>query len=457
MQQTQSLQTLNRLFNLDTINSRIFVVGLGVTGFSVVAYLSALGFKLAVLDSRENPPFKAQLLAEYPAVTLLTGDACWSVPMSLSHYIVSPGLAMDAEIVRPLLASGATALSELDLFACATEQPIVAITGSNGKSTVTTLLADMAVEAGKKVAVGGNLGTAMLDLLADEIELYVLELSSFQLERACKFSPDLAVVLNVSEDHLDRYSDFDAYAKAKQRIYQGQGFMLLNADDACVMAMADDRKHKASFGLQVEADYTVMINAEQRYLVCRGERLFASDDLNIQGEHNEANALAAFALGDALNLPRRAMCQALSGYKGLAHRMQCVAEYQGVRWLNDSKATNVGACIAALRGFDAQQVILIAGGDAKGAEMHALSAVMPKVKQLILIGKDAALFEQALAGRVTIIQAAYLQQAVKLAAQNAVAGNVVLLSPACASLDQFDNYQQRGEQFSKYVLEMVCL
>ncbi len=418
----------------------VCVVGLGVTGWSVVEYLKSLGFNVSVLDTRDEPPFKTHCLKHYPEIELVNNIA--ELPI-ISHFVASPGIAMDSDLVQSLFALGAEHISDIDLFACSTDKPIVGITGSNGKSTVTTLLGEMALADNINVAVGGNLGTAVLDLLADDIELYIIEFSSFQLERSEHLSCMAATVLNISDDHLDRYENKAAYIAAKQIIYQGSGMMVVNADDKDVMAMQDAADDCISFGLNRSADYYL----EHGYLTHQGRQLLATDELVIKGQHNQLNALAALALGKAIGLTEDTMCAVLKRYQGLAHRMQAFTTINGVQWINDSKATNVGACVAALAGFDNQQVILIAGGDAKGADMTSLISVADKLKLLLLIGKDAELIKQALQGQVEIYDAENLSNAVKLAKKAAVSGDVVLLSPACASLDQFKNYQQRGEVF----------
>jgi UDP-N-acetylmuramoylalanine--D-glutamate ligase len=380
-------------------------------------------------------------------------------------------------VIIKAMANGVKVLSDIDLFACSVNAPIIAITGSNGKSTVTSMLGEMAKEAGRRVAVGGNIGIPALNLLRydsdDEnvVELYVLELSSFQLERTSTLNAVAATVLNVSADHLDRHADINAYAKEKERIFDGNGCMVINADDEIVSAMKREGRKVLTFSIQQEADFyiankvgedggkyagsNVIQEAATEYLMENDQPLMPLAELPLEGRHNAANALAALALGVAVNLDRRAMCNALRKFKGLEHRMQRIAEIGGVTWVNDSKATNIGACIAALQGYQ-NKVILIAGGDAKGADMNELTSVIKeKARSVVLIGKDARLIEAALNGCVPTYAANTMAQAVKIAAGLATAGESVLLSPACASLDQYKNYKDRGEKFKKAVLELA--
>jgi UDP-N-acetylmuramoylalanine--D-glutamate ligase len=346
--------------------------------------------------------------------------------------------------------AGVTILSDIDLFACATDKPIIAITGSNGKSTVTTMLGDMGNAAGRKTAIGGNLGTPALDLLQQDADLYVLELSSFQLERTTALNAAASTVLNVSADHLDRHQDMADYAREKQRIFRGDGAMVLNADDPVVMNMQDSGRVSFDFSVQKTADFYLKRGAIEQ-LMHGDQPLLDTAELNLEGSHNMANALAALALGFAAGLDMHAMCRALKKFKGLPHRMQKVAEVKGIRWINDSKATNIGACIAALNGYE-RKVILLAGGDAKGADMTELTPIAKeKTKAVILMGKDANLIAQALQNIVPTHFAANMQEAVHIAASLAEPGDNVLLSPACASLDQYKSYADRGNQFAEAV------
>jgi UDP-N-acetylmuramoylalanine--D-glutamate ligase len=407
-----------------------------------------------VVDSRENPPNAEELKALNSAIKLTAGAFQTQDFATATHLIVSPGISLNESIIQTAVQNGAKIVGEMDLFACATDKPIVAITGANGKSTVTTMVGEMGKAAGKITAVGGNLGTAMLDLLADDVDLYVLELSSFQLERSHVLNAAAATVLNVTADHLDRHKDMDDYAAQKQKIFRGNGVMVLNADDGYVAAMADATRQQAWFSIQKNSGFHIANRNGVEWLVNEETYFMPCSDLPLEGRHNQANALAALALGQAVGLDKAAMCSALRNFVGLNHRMQKVAVKNGVVWVNDSKATNIGACIAALEGYG-QKVILIAGGDGKGADMNELRPVASaKTKSVIVMGKDATLIEQALQDCVPLYQAGSMIEAVRIAAHLAKAGDTVLLSPACASLDQYKNYADRGNQFAAAVMAL---
>lgn len=455
--QTQAVtDALNTHFALDPLSSKILVVGLGNTGLSVARYLQKLQYRFAIIDSRDKPPMIDEFLEQMPDTPLFTGgfdDAAFQVA---THLVVSPGLSLNEKAIMKAIANGSKIVSDIDLFACSVTAPIIAITGSNGKSTVTTMVGDMAKAAGKQVAVGGNLGVPALDLLDSSVDLYVLELSSFQLERTAVLNAAAATVLNVSADHLDRHADMAEYAQEKQRVFRGDGAMVLNLDDPVVADMQDASRVTHTFSIRTHADFYLAGPEGDEYLMHHDERLLALADLPLEGRHNAANALAALALGVSVGLDKTAMCKALRTFKGLEHRMQRVAEIRGVTWVNDSKATNIGACVAALQGY-ARKVILIAGGQAKGADMNELTPVIKeKAKGVVLMGKDAPLIEAALQGScVPVYSAENITQAVQIAASLASSGDSVLLSPACASLDQFKNYQDRGNKFTKAVLALV--
>lgn len=448
------LRALETHFKLNPASARLLIVGLGATGYSAAQFLQKTPIKFAVIDSRKYPPLIDTLREQMPDVPVFSGGFDQAAFEVATHLLVSPGVSLNEKAIHKAMQAGVTVLSDIDLFACATDKPIIAITGSNGKSTVTTMLGDMGNAAGVKTAIGGNLGTPALDLLQQNADLYVLELSSFQLERTTVLNAKAATVLNVSPDHLDRHDGIHGYAREKQRIFRGDGAIILNADDPLVMAMQAEGRDCLTFSTRQRADFYLQRGAADSLM--HGEQeLMAAGELRLEGTHNIANALAALALGHAVGLDTAAMCNALKKFKGLAHRMQKVAEVRGVRWVNDSKATNIGACIAALQGYD-RKVILIAGGDGKGADMRELvPAVKAKTKSVILMGKDAELINQALDGCVPAYFAANMKEAVKIAAEQAEAGDSVLLSPACASLDQYKSYADRGNKFAEAVMELA--
>lgn len=456
MDKAAVIASLKLRISLEPESAKVLVVGLGATGLSVAHYLRQLGFNFAVTDSRKKPPLLDEFFQQMPDTPVFLGGFDENAFKVATHLVVSPGVSLNEMAIIKAVACGVKIVSDIDLFVCSVNVPIVAITGSNGKSTVTTMVGEMAKTAGKRTGVGGNLGTPVLDLLAQNAELYVLELSSFQLERTSVLNAAAATVLNVTADHLDRHADIDEYAREKQRVFMGDGVMVINVDDAIVRAMQKPDRRTLTFSIKDKADFYLQKKNEIECLMQQGQVLMTRDELPLVGRHNAANALAALALGVAAGLDTSAMCVALRKFKGLAHRMQRVAEIDGVTWVNDSKATNIGACIAALQGCD-RKVVLIAGGDAKGADMAELVPVFKeKVKSVVLMGKDADLIKQALKDCVPVYFAQNMVEAVKTAATLADKGESVLLSPACASLDQYKNYQDRGNKFTQAVLELVA-
>jgi UDP-N-acetylmuramoylalanine--D-glutamate ligase len=448
-------EALSRHLSLNQ-QAKVVVVGLGDTGFSVAKFLHKQGIKFAVIDSRDKPPLKDDLLQEYPDTPVFTGGFDSVAFEVATHVIVSPGVSLQEQSIQKAIVDGAKLVSDIDLFSCATDKPVIAITGSNGKSTVTTMLGVMGNVAGVKTAIGGNLGTPALDLLDGQYDLYVLELSSFQLERTHILSAKAATVLNVSADHLDRHDDILDYAKEKQRVFAGNGVMILNEDDSIVKRMEVRGRDTLTFSIHGKSDFYIESRQGENWLMYAEQPLIRQAEIPLEGMHNMANALAALALGTAAGLNCNAMCDALREFKGLNHRMQKVAKVKGVTWVNDSKATNIGACVAALQGY-MNKVVLIAGGDAKGANMDELIPVIKdKAKCVVLIGKDAAEIERAINGCVPSYMAENIQEAVHIAAKMAVEGESVLLSPACASIDQYKNYQERGEKFTAAVLELAA-
>jgi len=434
------------------------VVGLGATGLSCARYLYQRGLPFTVVDTRAQPPGLAALQHEMPRVQVYAGEYPEDVVATATELVVSPGIAMDAPIVTQALAAGVAVIGDIDLFMREAAAPVVGITGSNAKSTVTELLGQMARDAKLNVGVGGNLGTPALDLLAPERELYVLELSSFQLERAHRLDLAVATVLNISADHLDRHGSMPRYHQAKHRIFRGCKKAVVNRDDPMTIPlvspavdiiswrMAEPETH--GFGLCQEGGV--------EYLCHGAQPLLPVAQLSMSGRHNVANALAALALGFSAGLPMAGMQTTLRAFKGLPHRCALVAEINGVRFVNDSKGTNVGATEAALRGLGGERdILLIAGGQGKGADFSQLQpAVARHCKLLLLMGADAPLLQQALASSVPVIMVSSLDEAVSAAATQAQPGDVVLLSPACASFDMFSGYAQRGEAFTALVVRL---
>jgi UDP-N-acetylmuramoylalanine--D-glutamate ligase len=455
MDQEAILKSLDSQLSLNK-ESKVLVVGLGETGFSVAKFLHQQDIPFAVIDSRDKPPLNDALLADYPDTPIFTGGFDEAAFEVATHLIVSPGVRLQEMSIKKALFAGAKLVSDIDLFACSTDKPIVAITGSNGKSTVTTMLGAMGEASGIKTAIGGNLGTPALDLLDEAIELYVIELSSFQLERVSVLNAKVATVLNITEDHLDRHDGIVGYAKEKQKVFSGNGVMILNEDDVIVREMQEQGRETVFFSIHKNKDFHLKQYQGETWLMNGEQPLLRQQALPLEGLHNVSNALAALAMGSAVGLDVTAMCDALRKFKGLTHRMQRVAEFRGVTWVNDSKATNIGACVAALEGYQ-QKVVLIAGGDAKGADMTELvPAVKESAKCVVLMGKDADVIENAINGCVPTYKVETVQQAVAIAVGLAKEGDSVLLSPACASIDQYKNYQDRGDKFTAAVMALVA-
>ena len=434
------------------------VAGLGISGVSAVNFLHEKGYRVAVTDSRAVPPGHDQIPTE---VQTSFGQLDQELLLQAEEIVISPGLDPKLPEIQAAIAQGIPVVSEIQILRRATEKPIMAITGSNAKSTVTTLIGLMAQNAGIKIAVGGNLGRPALDLTKDDPDLYILELSSFQLETTSNLNAEVAVVLNISEDHLDRHGDMFAYHTAKHRIFQGVKKVVFNRDDSLTRPLVPDVTPMQSFGLNAPDlnQYGILREDNGSIWLARGrERLLNSAEMYIQGTHNVANALACLALGEAINLPRDVMLETLKTFKGLEHRCEFVRELDDVRYYNDSKGTNIGATLAAIDGLGAAieakggKVAIILGGQGKGQDFTALRDSLQKyVKVAVLIGEDCPTIEKAIEGTTTLLHAESLQEAVALSQQNTQANDVVLLSPACASFDMFTGYPQRGQHFVEYV------
>ena len=434
------------------------VAGLGISGVSAVNFLHEHGYRVAVTDSREVPPGHDKIPAE---VQTRFGQFDQDLLLQAEEIIISPGLDPKLPEIQAAIEKGIPVVSEIQILRRATDKPIVAITGSNAKSTVTTLFGLMAQEAGVKVAVGGNLGRPALDLTHDDPDVYILELSSFQLETTTNLAAEVAVVLNMSEDHLDRHGDMSGYHTAKHRIFQAVKKVVYNRDDSLTRPLVPDVTPMQSFGLNAPDlnQYGILREDNGTIWLARGrERLLKSSEMYIQGTHNVANALACLALGEAIGLPREKMLETLKTFKGLEHRCEFVKEVNNVRYYNDSKGTNIGATLAALDGLGAAiepqggKVAIILGGQGKGQDFTALRNSLQKyAKVAVLIGEDRPIIEKAIEGTTTLLHADSLQEAVALCQQNTHAHDVVLLSPACASFDMFTGYPERGHRFVEYV------
>jgi UDP-N-acetylmuramoylalanine--D-glutamate ligase len=446
------------------------VVGLGKTGASCLRYFAKRGIAVRATDSRRAPPGLAELGALADSLDLRLGGFDLSLLDGASQVLISPGVSLEEPIARAARARRIEVLGDIELFARHVQAPVIGITGTNGKSTVTTLVARMAAAAGRRVLAGGNLGVAALDLLEQPVpDLYVLELSSFQLETTSSLKLKAAVVLNVTADHLDRYPSVAAYALAKSRIFAHAATVVLNADDPLVSAMRGAATRAgaggplrtvtfsiagAGAGADTDggrADFSLLRDGAKTFLARHGAALLDTARMKISGLHNAANALAALALGEAAGLPMPTMLEALESFPGLPHRSEWIADVAGVRYVDDSKGTNVGATMAAVAGMPGP-LVMIAGGQGKGQDFTPLAqAFRGKVRHAVLIGQDAAVLAAALEGVCTLETVASMPDAVVAAARMARAGDTVLLSPACASLDMFRDYGQRGDVFAAAV------
>lgn len=425
------------------------VLGLGLTGFSVASYLLARGYHCRVQDTRDLPPYLAQLKNKFPGVDIKKSALDAELIGWADVLVVSPGLSIQQAEIRQAVELGKAVIGDIELFAQAVDKPVIAITGSNGKSTVTTLLGEMMKADGIVAAVGGNLGPPALDLLDPSVQFYVLELSSYQLETEQSLKPLAAAVLNLSEDHLDRYPSYAEYIQAKLHIYQSARYCVSNLDDETTRHDAGDILF--SLNPEANADFGLRVVNEITYLSYRTETWLDVTRLKISGRHNWANCLAAMALAHTAGVSKTAIIGAMRQFAGIAHRSQWVAEINGVEWINDSKATNVGAAAASIEGRD-KPVILIAGGQSKNADLSVLYQLLKsRVKLVLLMGVDADRMEQAWHGATRIERVSSMQQAVIKASEQAMPGDCVLLAPACASFDMYEKFEARGDDFIKNV------
>ena len=449
------------------LNIKALVIGLGDTGASCVRWLLEHDATVRATDTREEPPHAQHLREAFPEVKLSLGgfqsaDIDWA-----DLVVVSPGVALATPAIQQAIAAGKDVVGDVELFARAirgSNSKVIAITGSNGKSTVTSLVGHLCSAVGLDTVVAGNIGLPVLEALDNREtinknpDVWVLELSSFQLETTSSLQPDSATVLNISQDHMDRYASLEDYAAAKARIFAGNGVQVLNLDDAAVMAMALPGRAISTFsiGMDTSAAQTAepaaqlvfgLTQRKDRLWLAEGEEaLLPVDKLPIAGLHNAANALAALALCRAIGLPYDGLVPALKTFQGLPHRVQRVTEIAGRTFYDDSKGTNVGATAAALLGFDVP-VVLIAGGDGKGQDFSPLQNAVKQARAVVLIGRDATLIETAIGDACPLHHAASMPEAVSKAFALSQPGDAVLLSPACASWDMFRNYAHRAEVF----------
>ena len=428
------------------------VVGLGKTGLSCFRYLSNQGLNVAITDSRDTPPELSRLEEEFGSAPIYLGQINEEALLASDQIILSPGVSLNNKSIKLSIEHNIPVFGDIELFSQKAQAPIIAVSGSNGKSTVTTMVVEMTRSAGLKTYVGGNIGVPALDLLDETIpDLYVLELSSFQLETTFSLNAHASVVLNISPDHMDRYSSFHDYADVKKRIYLGQGSMVINKDEKYSYSVIDTNRDIIFFSLGVpeEGNYGLAVHDNEVWLTRGNEKIIKQNQLKIKGVHNISNALAAMALAETVNVPTNVMLNTLKEFNGLEHRCQLVSKINNVSWYNDSKATNVEACIASIIGLsELGNIILIAGGDSKKADLSGLRPIIEKyVKKVFLLGVDANKLAEVVGFNVEKELVKNMDDAVKGASKIADSGDLVLLAPACSSLDMYENYQQRGDTF----------
>ena len=430
------------------------VFGLGVTGMSVARYLRRKNIDAVYVDSRSDPPGLDELHELLPGAVVVFGENAKVGLAKINRIIASPGVADSEPLLTSARKSGIDVVSDIELFAAEARAPIVAVTGSNGKSTVTTLLALMCDAAGRMALAGANLGEPALDLLQKGTpDFYVLELSSFQLQRTNSLAAIVAVLLNITADHLDWHETEENYRNAKYRIFNNADGAVISRADPDIARHVGKNTRVLSFGLDAPAqgDYGLLQDQGRTFLARGDQLLLATSELVLVGRHNQLNALAALAAGELMGLELTAMLQVLVEFPGLAHRMQLVARKGGIDFINDSKATNVSAAIASIESIDGI-IVLIAGGEAKGADFDDLSdALNDRLRAAVLFGTDADVIADALAGLAPVIVATDIYDAVRRAADFAESGDTVLLAPACASFDQFPDYKARGDAFGEAV------
>lgn len=436
------------------------IIGLGDTGISCAHYLHQQKIPFAVIDTRLMPPGLAAFQTRFPDVVLSLGGFDANLLQKADVIVISPGVSRKEPLIAEAMVKGKRIIGDIELFASVATQPIVAITGTNAKSTVTTLVGHM-MQASYKTAVGGNIGVPALDLLAQEAsqEAYVLELSSFQLETVESLTASVACILNVSEDHMDRYDHLNDYIAAKQRIYKGARCTVFNRDDvATYPTHVSDISYAFTLSMPKEREFGIMTMQGEEYLAFETTPLLNVSDLPIVGKHYQANALAALAIGHGMQLEMPAMLRVLETFQGLPHRCQFVREYLGVTWFNDSKGTNVGATLAAIQGLGAHlhgKLILIAGGVGKAADFSPLAPLIKQyVRHTVLLGQDAPEIAKIMNEGDAVSYATDMEEAVIIAKNAAKPGDYVLLSPACASFDMFRNYAHRGDVFMAIVNQL---
>lgn len=467
--------------NLIATDHKRLIIGMGQTGLSCARFLTAKGLSFDLCDTRERLPNQSDIESEFSHCQIFKGKLDEKLLAQYQELIVSPGIAIAEPAIKFAKQQGSLVRGDVDLFAEYVTKPVIGITGSNGKSTVTTLVGEILSKAGHKPAVCGNIGIPVLDVLLndDDYNCYVVELSSFQLETTHHLAAEVACVLNLSEDHMDRYDSMMSYHQAKHRIFQGCRSIVTNREDSLTQPLVSDSMPKKSFGLQMSEN---TVAAKNQYSIAQVEisdplsndypsvkslmfaqqPIFPVADLKIKGRHNQLNALAAIALIESLPVSFKVsddqLKNVLTDFTGLPHRCAWIAEFDGIEYYNDSKGTNVGSTLAAIEGLasdETKNIFLIAGGVGKDQDFEPLAdACQKSVKHALLFGRDAKLIAARIKSDCDLDIVDTLEQALVQTQQLAKAGDVVLFSPACASFDQFENYVKRGEAFEQLIAEM---
>ena len=436
-------------------DKKYLVIGTGKTGISCIRHLHNKSIKFAVADTRPNPPDIEMLREQFPSIKFNCGAISDEIIDKYDVLVISPGISLNSLFIQYALKVGKEVIGDIELFAREAKAPIIAITGTNGKTTVTTLISKMAEASNKRVLTGGNIGTPALDLLIEpEPDLYVLELSSFQLQTTYSIKFKVALLLNITEDHIDHHGSMKKYIEAKFRIFNNCEYAIINKN----IKNKPSCRNTIQFSLSQpvsDNDYGITEKENNTFLSAGPENCFFNVcNLKIEGKHNRENALAAYAAGCAFGLDKEKMIQVLNEFEGIKHRCQFIRKIAGVKWYNDSKATNVGATLAAVQGLgtNSKNIILILGGVGKDADFSSLTPALKKfVKTVILFGRDADIIKKDIKDAANIISADSLIDVIKKAKTNSKAGDIILFAPACASFDMFNNYEHRGEEFMRLV------
>jgi UDP-N-acetylmuramoylalanine--D-glutamate ligase len=436
-----------------TVEKFKVIVGLGKTGYSCAKFFMRRGIPFSIADDNLNPGYLDRLREDIPNIEVRPiNDDTFS---NVDQIVLSPGVPLSNRAIQLAIEAGSSVTGDIAIFAAETKLPYAAITGTNGKSTVTQLLSEMALASGRRVGVGGNIGTPCLELLEDNVDLNILEVSSYQLEVVESLGANVAVLLNLTPDHLDRYQSNEDYYQTKLKIFDGCSVAVVPRD---LNLNFDPTLEVISFGLdepKTDKEFGIKVLGDSTYLAIGSRPLLPVRELTMKGRHNWLNALAGLAAGHALSLSEENMFDVLRSFTGLPHRCQWVGEYHQIQFINDSKATNPSSTIAAIEGLSSEgnAMVLILGGVSKGADLSELqSAITKNVSTCLIFGQDRELIKSMLKGGLTKIALfENLEMLVSYLKNTAHQGDLVLFSPACASFDQFDNFEHRGEVFTQLI------